>query len=173
MAPSFPPAVLSKLCFDKKDGFINVDCRIKSGNDRRKESPRMTVLQSTKSFTENAGATRGTGHNDINPPRACRAGHPRALYFFLVIPGLDPGIYPSKHKAIHKKCRSIAVSAAQWCRLSATGRTGHPRASTRGSTSNKFSSLSLPDLIRQSTLQSTLSFTNSVIATRVTEYRIN
>ena len=173
MAPSFPPAALSKLCFDKKDGFINVDCRIKSGNDTRKESPRMTVLQSPKSFTpppEQRGLCGTYCQSAAHLP--CRS-LPDTLFFLLSSPGFDPGIHSSKHKVIHKKCRSIAVSAAQWCRLSATGRTGHPRASTRGSTSNKFSSLSLPDLIRQSTLQSTKSFTNSVIATRVTEYRIN
>ena len=77
-------------------------------------------------FTIPAGATRPLWYSTFNPPRTCRAGHPRALYFFssspgltrgsiwrhpepvfsshcrtlffLVIPGLDPGIQV-KHKA--------------------------------------------------------------------------
>ena len=43
-------------------------------------SPRMTVPLCPSQSP--AGATRGTGHNDINPPRACRAGHCRGVFFY-------------------------------------------------------------------------------------------
>ena len=36
-------------------------------------------------------------------------------FFSLSSPGYDPGIHPSKHNAIHRKCWSIAVSVVQ-CR---------------------------------------------------------
>ncbi len=58
-------------------------------------------------FTTPAGAPRPLWYSTFNPPRACRAGHPQAIFFimsspgtlfFLVIPGLDPGIQ-IKHKA--------------------------------------------------------------------------
>ena len=40
---------------------------------------------------------------------------PCTLFFLLSSPGYDPGIHPSKHNAIHRKCWSIAVSVVQ-CR---------------------------------------------------------
>ena len=76
---------------------------------------RGSTFQSTILTVENNGATRSLWHSAFNPPRACRAGHPRALFFiviaglrfllchpralfFLVIAGLDPAIQV-KHKA--------------------------------------------------------------------------
>ncbi len=97
----------------------------------------------------------------------------------------------SKHNLVHLPHHSNAASAAQCCRLSAIGCTFPPWACyfftvipglcflvsspglTRGSISNKFSSLSLPGLTRQSTLQSTMLFTKNVGATRSLRHNVN
>ena len=101
-------------------------------------STRGSTLQSTILTMENNGATRPLWYNVVNLPRACRAGHPRALYFFIVIPGhfiflssspgyvfllsspgFDPGIHPSKHNLDHGKQWSNAASVVQCCQPAA------------------------------------------------------
>ena len=80
---------------------------------------RGSIFQSTILTMENNGATRSLWHNAVNLPRACRAGHPRAFYFFMSSPGIVPGIHISKHNLDHGKQWSNAVSVAQCYQLAA------------------------------------------------------